>query len=76
MKKFKIYVTSTASSFIIINSNYCGLYVDFTDIDLIQCFINGTTLTWQIDYIHDIGDLLAEFDTLEELTNNYPELFI
>ena len=37
---------------------------------------NNTTWTWRVDHIHDISDLLAEFDTLEELTNNYLELFI
>lgn len=76
MKKFRIYTSTTPITSFIISSSISGLYIDLNDIPAIRRFIDGTVLVWPIEAATDMGDLLAEFDTFEELTNNYPELFI
>ena len=76
MKKFKIYISTKVIPNTIISSGAYGLYIDFTNIHTMQQFITGAIRGWPIDRAHNIGDLLTEFDTFEELVNNYPELFI
>ena len=76
MKKFRIYTSTKSTSSFIISSDTQGLYIILSDIPTIRNFINGTAASWLISFATGIGDLLAEFDTFDELVNNYPELFI
>ena len=78
MKKFRIYTSTKSTSSFIISSDTQGLYIILSDIPTIRNFINGTAMSWSISFATDIdiGNLLAEFDTFDELVNNYPELFI
>lgn len=76
MKTFRIYTsTESTSSFIISSGTQC-LYIVLSDIQAIQNFINGTATSWPIICATDIGNLLAEFDTFDELVDNHPEYFI
>ena len=76
MKKFRIYTSTEPTNCFIISSNTQGLYIALSDIQTIRNFINGTATSWLISFAADIGNLLAEFDTFDELVNNYPEYFI
>ena len=76
MKKFRIYASTKSTSSFIISSDTRGLYIRLSDIQTIRNFINGTATSWLIIFATGIGDLLAEFDTFDELVNNYPEYFI
>ena len=76
MKKFRIYTSTESTNSFIISSNTQGLYIALSDIPTIRNFINGTAMSWLISFATDIGNLLAEFDTFDELVNNYPEYFI
>lgn len=76
MNKFRIYISTESTNRFIISSNTQGLYIALSDIPTIRNFINGTAMSWLISFATDIGNLLAEFDTFDELVNNYPEYFI
>lgn len=76
MKTFRIYTSTESTSSFIISSDTQGLYIALSDTHTIRSFINGTAMTWPIIYATDIGDLLAEFDTFDELVDNHPEYFI
>ena len=76
MKKFRIYTSTESTNSFIISSNTQGLYIALSDIPTIRNFINGTAMSWLISFATDIGNILAESDTFDELVNNYPEYFI
>lgn len=76
MKKFRIYTSTKSTSSFIISSDTQCLYVVLSDIQTIRNFINGTATSWLISFATGVGNLLAEFDTFDELVNNYPEYFI
>ena len=76
MKKFRIYTSIESTNTFIISSDTQGLYITLNDVQTIQNFINGTAVSWLLCYSTDIGNLLAEFDTFDELVDNYPEYFI
>lgn len=76
MKTFRIYTSTKSTSSFIISSDTQGLYIALSDTHTIRSFINGTVMTWPISCATDIGDLLAEFDTFDELVDNHPEYFI
>lgn len=76
MKTFRIYTSTESTSSFIISSDTQGLYIVLSDTHTIRSFINGTVRTWPISCATDIGDLLAEFDTFDELVDNHPEYFI
>lgn len=76
MKKFRIYTSTESTSSFIISSDTQGFYIALNDTHTIQSFINDTATFWSIIYATDIGDLLAEFDTFDELVDNHPEYFI
>lgn len=76
MKTFRIHTSTESTNRFIISSDTRGFYIALSDIHTIRSFINDATAFWSINYATDMGDLLAEFDTFDELVDNYPEYFV